>query len=52
MRFVIATDGLSARGGIHSYLDAVLGELVALDHEVHVVAPVFGRPKRSAERAR
>lgn len=45
MRIVIATDGLSARGGIHSYLDAVLGELVALDHEVHVVAPVFGRPE-------
>jgi hypothetical protein len=44
MRIVIATDGLSVRGGVHSYLDAVLPELAALEHEVHVVAPEFGRP--------
>ncbi len=45
MRVVIATAGLHARGGLHSYLDAVLCEMVALDHEVHVVAPAFGRPE-------
>ena len=45
MRVVIATAGLTARVGIHSYLDAILGEMVALDHEVHVVAPVIGRPE-------
>ena len=50
MRVVIATAGLTARVGIHSYLDAILGEIVALDHEVHVVAPVIGRPE-AIERA-
>ena len=48
MRIVIATVGLGARGGVHSYLDAILGELTALDHAVHVVAPEFGRPEAIA----
>ena len=44
MKVVIATVALTARVGIHSYLDAIVAEIVALGHEVHVVAPLIERP--------
>ncbi len=50
MRLVVATVGLQSRGGVHSYLEALLPELTALDHETYVLAPTFGLPEVIRER--